>query len=125
MKRVTLMVISLSLTSGAFAADRPCPGTNGAERTECIEKALKASEGELKRVFSQSIASINSKNYEFIPKLERDKWKATAEHAQSAWTTYRDAECRTVLYSWWGGSGASAAIMECLLVKTQSRIKEL
>lgn len=125
MRLTYLMVVPLYFACTVLAADNACPGASGAQRTECLTKALKVSEGELKRKFAQVIAGINSKDNEFIPKPERDKWKAAAERAQSAWMTYRDTECQTVIYSWWGGSGAGGATVECLLLKTQSRTKEL
>ena len=126
MRPLSLMVIPLSLSSAVFAADNACPSASGIARTECLEKTLIISEGELKRSFAQSIAGINSKDYDYVPKPERDKWKVASERAQSAWMAYRDTQCKAVLpYLWWGGSGAGGASLECLLSKTQSRIKEL
>ena len=113
------------LIPSAFA-ERSCPDASGIVRTECLEKKLKSAEAELKQVLGKANASIGSKDNDFIPQQERDKWKLEAARAQRSWQAYRDTECQAITpYFWWGGSGVSGAVFECSLLKTEARVKEL
>lgn len=125
MNKPFLCLLFLALSPTAFA-ERGCPEANGIIRTECLERQLKAAEADLKKVLGKAIASIGSKENDFIPPQEREKWQTAAANAQRSWRAYRDTECQTITpYFWWGGSGVSGAVVECSLWRTEARIKEL
>lgn len=126
MQKLVFCLLVFGTVQTVLAAGIKCPEASGIARTECLEKGLHSAEAELTQVFGKSIASINSKDNDHVPKSERGKWKSAAEKAQHNWQAYRDTECQTITpYLWWGGSGTSGAVVECSLVKTQARIKEL
>jgi len=124
--RLLAFLAALYVVPGAQGQVITCPRSSSIERTECLEKNLQSARAELQRVYGAAIAGIHSKDNDYIPKPELDKWKVEAEKAQRAWQAYRDIECETIVpYQWWGGSGAGGASLECSLQKTVARIQEL
>lgn len=125
MNKLFPCLLFLALSPVAFA-ERGCPEASGIARTECLERQLKSAEADLKQLLDKANAIISSKKNDFIPPHEREKWKIEAAKAQRSWRVYRDTECQNITpYFWWGGSGVSGAVVECSLLRTEARIKEL
>lgn len=56
----------------------------------------------------------------------RREWREALQDAQRKWIAFRDADCKgPVAYAWYGGTGASAAVLSCMVDKTVTRTGEL
>lgn len=89
----------------------------------CADKAYAAVDAKLNAVWKKVMAGIDASASDMAP---ADKWKAAMRDAQRAWITFRDKDCKEVVpFEWSGGSGTSAAVLGCLIEKTEARIKDL
>lgn len=89
----------------------------------CLDKAYKRADGELNAVWKTVMASIAEADH--MPAKERKAWKEELLESQRAWITFKSHDCDAVGFEWWGGSGASGAILSCLLEHTTARMKNL
>ena len=56
----------------------------------------------------------------------RREWREALQDAQRRWIAFRDADCKgPVAYAWRGGTGATAAVLGCMIEKTTTRTNEL
>jgi uncharacterized protein YecT (DUF1311 family) len=91
---------------------------------ECLGKAYQKADGELNVVWKQVLGTVDSADY--LTPEQRDAWRKELREAQRAWVQFKEHDCNgAVLYEWWGGSGAGAAISSCLLGHTEARTKDL
>ena len=60
-----------------------------------------------------------------MPAQERKARKEELLESQRAWITFKSRDCDAVGFEWWGGTGASGAILSCLLEHTTVRTKDL
>ncbi|HZP19424.1 MAG TPA: lysozyme inhibitor LprI family protein [Bauldia sp.] len=118
----------LAFAGPAFAADdiADCGGSN-VEMTECVIDHYKAADAELNRVWKQVMATFDGDPADpSMPKSTYADWKKVLIDAQRAWATYKDKDCNgAVNYEYYGGTGAGAAVGQCLYDKTEARIAEL
>lgn len=89
----------------------------------CSEKAFAAVDVRLNAVWKKVMARIDTTASDMAPV---EKWKAAMRDAQRAWITFRDKDCQQALpFEWSGGTGTTAAVLGCMIEKTEARIKEL
>lgn len=117
----------LGMTGGAVAQD---PGAvceaamSNVEMTVCLGEAYKKADRTLNTVWTQVLATVDGADY--LTADQRKEWETELREAQRAWVKFKEHDCNgAVLYEWWGGSGASAAISSCLLNHTVTRTKDL
>lgn len=117
----------LGLAGAALAQD---PGAaceaamSNVEMTACLGQAYKKADKTLNAVWTQVLATVDGADY--LTAEQRNAWKTELREAQRAWVQFKEHDCNgAVLYEWWGGSGASAAISSCLLNHTVTRTKDL
>lgn len=90
---------------------------------ECVRKAYDRADAELNAVWKQAMATVARADY-MAPK-DRKAWKETLLASQRAWVQFKEKDCEAVGYDWWGGSGASNAVVFCWLDHTTARTKDL
>ena len=121
---LAMSAIITTATSLAISAEMNCPGASGIARTECLTAQLQSSESDLRQTYLRMLASVDASSY--VPRDKRIEWKKQIKAAHNAWLQYRDIECKAIVpFLWWGGSGTGGAVVDCLLIKTKSRIAEL
>ena len=121
----TLASLTVASSAGMTQDANPCANaeTNLA-MNECLGKAYPRADKELNAVWKKVMGTISDADY--LTPEQRDAWKKELREAQRAWVQFKEHDCNgAVLYEWWGGSGASAAISSCLLSKTEARTKDL
>ncbi len=117
--------IALCATAGFAAADPSleCSLDAGSqvETGECLAKVEQAANGALEIVlgFARDAAT------ELDTITERAVALPALEAAQTAWETYRDAECDYAGSLFGGGSGTGIAIRSCRIELTRTRTKAL
>lgn len=127
---VTLACLTLAwlvASSGAGMAQEAdvCAGAeSNLALKECLGKAYQNADKQLNIVWKQALGAVDAADY--LTPEQRDAWKKELRDAQRAWVQFKEHDCNgAVLYEWWGGSGAGAAITSCLLGYTQARTKDL
>ncbi len=91
---------------------------------DCLNKAFEFAEKELTEAWRKALASIDRADH--LTSKQRRQWKAKLLKAQRSWITFKDTDCRDVIaFEWWGGTGTSAAITQCLLTQTRLRTQNL
>ncbi len=94
------------------------------EASRCLDAAYKAADKKLNEVWRKVLALIDKGEY--MPEKVKQEWKRQIITGQRAWITFRDAECKgSVPKVYWGGTHASIAALECLVIKTVVRLKDL
>ncbi len=95
------------------------PELNYCEEVE-LEKADKA----LNVAYRATLARIDGAT-ELTPKV-RKEWRQAVQDAQRKWIAFRDADCNgATAYEWYGGTGATVAVLGCMRQMTLARTKEL
>jgi uncharacterized protein YecT (DUF1311 family) len=123
-----LLLGALSLSNGAIAQARPtnpCSAeTSTYAQSECLDKALKAADGELNATYKKAQVVIDKSD--LMNAEQRRNWKQAFQKAQRAWVAFRDADCgEPVGYEWFQGTGMGPATLACNLEKTKIRTQEL
>ena len=90
---------------------------------DCVRKAFDKADAELNDVWKQVMQTFKPNDYMAAKDLKT--WKDMLTASQRAWVEFKEKDCESVSYEWWGGSGASNAVMFCLLDHTTSRTKDL
>ena len=90
---------------------------------ECVRKAFDEADAELNVVWKQVMQTFKPNDYMTAKELKT--WKDTLTASQRAWIDFKENDCKSVSYEWWGGSGASNAVMFCLLDHTARRTQDL
>lgn len=125
------LILALGLCLGLMMASSveaqeagPCDDAQTTiEIGECVSKAYKAADAELNTVWKEVMGTFAKNDY--MPAADLKTWKETLLASQRAWIKFKEEDCETVRYEWWGGSGASNAIVFCLLDHTTARTKDL
>jgi len=111
---------------GMAIAQQNCddPNLSNLAMKFCLHEEYKRVDAQLNRVWKRAIASIARADH--LDNSQRADWKAKLLAAQRHWIKFKDTDCNeAVLYEWWGGTGAGAAISMCLINKTANRIRDL
>ena len=90
--------------------------------TMCVNDAYEAADKQLNAAYRAATASIDKTGVP--PDAQRD-WRKALVEAQRRWIAYRDAECELTGFEWYGGTGRSAATLDCARELTESRTKSL
>jgi uncharacterized protein YecT (DUF1311 family) len=95
-----------------------------AVQNHCAERDLVAADAALNAAYQAELAHIRM--HEAPPPYDRQAYEAAFRAAQRAWIAFRDADCKGVVpFSWGNGTGSAAAVLGCLVTRTQARTKEL
>lgn len=89
----------------------------------CLNQAYDRADADLNAVWKKVMASLA--NADYMPAKERKAWKEELLTSQRAWITFKEHDCDAVGFEWWGGTGASGAILSCLLDHTTARTQNL
>jgi len=89
---------------------------------QCQGEALKRYDRELNLVYQELIASYEKEDRENSHKTQLVK---QLKEAESAWVKFRDAQCRVVYFSFYGGNSAPRRETVCHLTLTKNRLEEL
>ncbi|MCP4698229.1 MAG: DUF1311 domain-containing protein [Gammaproteobacteria bacterium] len=98
----------------AHAAD-PCAMTakTQAELDNCGMQRYEVADAALNRIYNQVVANMDKNQ------------KAKLKHAQRSWITFRDANCRSQAFDYYGVSSYSNVYTICLANATHARTEEL
>ncbi len=101
-----------------------CAGAEtNVEIGDCVRKAFDKADAELNAVWGQVMATF--KTVDFMSAEDVKAWKDELLASQRAWVQFKERDCETIVYEWWGGSGASNAVSFCLLNHTTARTEAL
>jgi len=124
-----LAVLSLATPyPAAYADDEPrvdCGDIrNTYESNVCSERRLAEVDRRLNDVYKRVLDHIardgGDKPY------DPASWTESMKVAQRAWVAFRDADCKGVVpMEWSGGTGTTAAVLGCMITKTEARTREL
>jgi uncharacterized protein YecT (DUF1311 family) len=94
------------------------------ELNYCAELDLEKADKALNQAYRAALARIDQA-MELDAKV-RAEWRKTLQDAQRKWIAFRDADCKGAMaYEWYGGTGATAAVLGCMTGLTEARTKEL
>lgn len=122
---VAALGLGLLLASSAGAEDEAicADAQTTVEIGECVRKAFDEADAELNLVWAQVMKTFKPNDY--MPAKELKTWKETLTASQRAWIEFKENDCKAVSYEWRGGSGASNAVVFCLLEHTTRRTEDL
>ena len=126
MNNVLLFLLCLLLVPAAKAQDQddPCAEADSTvEINECLRGVFERADAELNRVYKAAMAHIDDADH--MPARTRRDWKQLLLEAQRNWIAYKEKDCDLLQLEWWQGSGANAAMLGCLISKTETRTQEL
>lgn len=126
-----LILAVLSLTAPlavAAAEDEPrvdCGDIrNTYESNVCSERRLAEADLRLNDVYKRVLSQI-ARGGDETP-YDATSWTESMKAAQRAWLGFRDADCKGVVpMEWSGGTGTTAAVLGCMITKTEARTREL
>lgn len=123
----TAAVLGLFLSRAVLAEEQSESVCSDAQTTieigDCVRKAFDKADAELNEVWKQVMKTFKPNDYMTAEELKA--WKDALLASQRAWVDFKENDCKAVSYEWWGGSGASNAVMFCQLDHTTSRTKDL
>lgn len=122
---IILAIVALSLSTAPRAAAEDCAGAGSTVALNaCLERVFEAEDAELNRVWRRVLGAIDRADY--MAPADRAAWTQSLRAAQRAWVTFKEADCKDAVgYEWFGGTGATAAVLSCLIDKTRLRTAEL
>lgn len=125
MRRLVPAVVALVAAGPAAAAAADCDAAGSTvEINQCLDRELALADARLNEAYRGALARIAA-TAEIEGKIRRE-WREALQEAQRKWIAFRDADCRgPVAYAWYGGTGATAAVLVCLIDKTATRAEEL
>ena len=98
--------------------------TSTVELNYCDEQELEKADKALNEAYRATLARIE-KTTALEPKV-RAEWRKSIQDAQRKWIAFRDADCKgATAYEWYGGTGATLAVLGCMRAMTVERTKEL
>jgi uncharacterized protein YecT (DUF1311 family) len=127
MKRlIPAIVLPLSFgTLSAHAQTIDC--ANAASTVEmnfCAEKEFDDADKSLNSAYATALKFVKERNLE--KPHDAKSFEDALRASQRAWLAYRDADCKDlVAQEWSGGTGTTAASLECMTAKTVARTKDL
>jgi uncharacterized protein YecT (DUF1311 family) len=94
------------------------------EMNYCEELELAKADKALNEVYRATLARIDGTTA--LDSKVRAEWRTSLQDAQRKWIAFRDADCKGVMaYEWYGGTGATLAVLGCMRAMTLARTKEL
>ena len=94
------------------------------ELNYCAELDFEKADKALNQAYQAALARIDQTT-ERDAKV-RAEWRKTLQDAQRKWIAFRDADCKGAMaYEWYGGTGATVAVLGCMTGLTEARTKEL
>lgn len=117
------LAVAALATGPAVAA--PCDAANSTvEINQCLDRELARADARLNDAYRGAMARVAATTG--IDEKVRREWREALQDAQRRWIAFRDADCKgPVAYAWYGGTGAAAAVLACLIEKTETRTGEL
>ena len=79
---------------------------------DCVRKAFDKADAELNDVWKQVMQTFKPNDYMAAKDLKT--WKDMLTASQRAWVEFKEKDCESVSYEWWGGRALNA-VMFCLL----------
>jgi uncharacterized protein YecT (DUF1311 family) len=122
---LAIMAIVLMPPSLAVAETVSCDkAVSTVELNQCTDLMFRAADDKLNAAFKKTLAFVAASQ---APKpYDRASWEKALRESQRAWLSFRDADCKGLIpMSWSGGTGTTAAVLECMIAKTDARTKEL
>jgi uncharacterized protein YecT (DUF1311 family) len=128
-------VLAALLAVGSLCFSLPLPAQTRAkvdcgkavatpELNHCAELDFEKADKALNQAYRAALARIDGAT-ELDAKV-RAGWRKTLQDAQRKWIAFRDADCKGAMaYEWYGGTGATAAVLGCMTALTEARTKEL
>lgn len=115
----------LALLAAGPAAAAACDSAGSTvEINQCLDRELARADARLNEAYRGALARIAAAS-ETKDKVRRE-WREALQDSQRKWIAFRDADCKgPVAYAWYGGTGATAAVLACLIEKTTTRTGEL
>lgn len=93
------------------------------EINACAERDLERADRKLNEAYRMMLGRIDKSD---LTPPQRAEWRKSLQDAQRRWIAFRDADCDGVVpFEWFGGTGATAAVLGCKSAKTEARTKEL
>lgn len=125
---LTIIAAMLLVTTGASIAVAQTGGCGNAASTaeinRCFDLAYQAADTKLNKAYQEALAAIKKSGGE--KPYDAASWEKALRASQNAWIAFRDADCSGLTpMSWGGGTGGTAAVLECMRAKTEARTKEL
>jgi uncharacterized protein YecT (DUF1311 family) len=105
------LLLLLFLPSLASAQCKDAVSTK--DMQDCMDNEWKKSDGELNRIYQDSLKKLKSEQAALLKK------------AQRAWLSYRDAQCEADYKMLAGGTAAPLALTQCRINLTQQRTRTL
>jgi uncharacterized protein YecT (DUF1311 family) len=137
----TLIVLTLTvLPAIAAAADwgipsdalekalpRNCDASSDAGLYDCAAKAFQKADAQLNEVWKKVLAAVDPRSSDSgLTAAQSSEWKDDLVEAQRAWNTFKDKDCNGAReFEYWGGTGASLAVLSCQFEYTIARTKDL
>jgi uncharacterized protein YecT (DUF1311 family) len=118
------LATAIATTGPAAAQDLDCgKAVSTPEITACAARDLDRADRGLNDAYRAALARIDKADMDPGPRAE---WRKALQDAQRKWIAYRDADCDGALaFEWYGGTGASAAVLGCKHEMTLARTKQL
>lgn len=127
MRRLIMFAAFMSLnTCAATAADAvDCRNaTSTYEMNVCADEDFSVADAALNAAYQAALTKI--KGQDAPAPYDAKAYEAAFRAAQRAWVAFRNADCGGVVpFEWTGGSGTTAAVLGCMVSKTETRTKEL
>jgi uncharacterized protein YecT (DUF1311 family) len=94
------------------------------EINQCLDREFARADARLNDAYRAALTRIGQA--QGLDEKVRREWGEALQDAQRKWIAFRDADCKgPVAYSWYGGTGATAAVLGCLVEKTLVRTDDL
>jgi uncharacterized protein YecT (DUF1311 family) len=91
------------------------------EMNFCAENEFKKADAALNAAYKTALTDVAASGDD-----NRKSWEEALRTSQRAWVAFRDADCRGLVpMEWQGGTGATAAELECMTQLTIARTKDL
>jgi uncharacterized protein YecT (DUF1311 family) len=112
------------------AAQTPAPTVDCAKATatpelnHCQDQAFQKADRALNAAYRAALARLDQTTA--LDAKVRAEWRKALQDAQRKWIAFRDADCKGAMaYEWYGGTGATLAVLGCMTSLTEARTKEL
>ena len=126
----------LMLAATQAPAQEKAKGKAQVPRIECAEATATpelnhCAEIRLKKANSDLAAALEKVRVQLAKRagaapLDKASWTAGLDAAHTAWTAYREADCKGLVpYEWQGGTGTTLAVLECMAQMTEQRAFDL
>lgn len=124
LKIFLFLLFGLSVSSISYSYEWPCgEAKSNIARQECFRMEVGKADKELNMVYQQAINEIQGNDY--LPEAVKSKYIHSLREAERHWVKFKEIECGSVRYDYYGGSHAPLAAVICEYEKTIHRAKEI